>query len=302
MMMKKLDFRPLGMEDKERVQRYTLGSWRQNCDLSFANLFSWRFYYRTEIAEWGGFLLFRFNACHEQLAYMMPVGSGSLKPVVEAMMDDARAAGAPFLMLGVCAATRAELEAEFPGQFEFQLDRDYFDYIYLRTDLATLRGKKFQPKRNHINRFKATYPHYEYQELTPALVPECLRLENSWCQANDCAENQALQDERRSMTTALQHIDELDIRGGVLRVDGRMVAFTYGAPINADTFDTCVEKADTSIDGAYAMINYEFANHLPDTFTYINREEDLGLEGLRKAKLSYQPEVLLEKYIVTLRV
>ena len=103
------------------------------------------------------------------------------------------------------------------------------------------------------------------------------------------------------MQAALQHMDELGLTGGVLHVNGEIVAFTYGAPINGTTFDTCVEKADTNFDGAYAMINYEFANRIPEQYTYINREEDLGLEGLRKAKLSYQPEVILEKYTATLK-
>ena len=103
------------------------------------------------------------------------------------------------------------------------------------------------------------------------------------------------------MTAALQHMDQLDIQGGVLYVGGKIVAFTFGAPINQETFDTCVEKADTDIEGAYAMINYEFANHIPEQYLYINREEDLGLEGLRRAKLSYHPEVLLEKYVAELK-
>lgn len=295
-----IEFRPLELADKELVQRYTLGSRRQNCDLSFANLYSWRFYYHTQIAEWRNFLLFRFLVNENQLAYMMPLGEGPLKPVVEAMMEDARLQGGPFKMTGVCASTRAELESEFPERFDFQLDRDYFDYIYLRSDLTTLSGKRFQPKRNHINRFKAVCSDYQYLPLTPEWVPECLRLEKDWCEAKEDGEEQMLQDECRSMTTALQHMEELDIEGGVLRVDGRIVAFTYGAPINSETFDTCVEKADTRVEGAYAMINYEFANHISPQFTYLNREEDLGLEGLRRSKLSYQPFRLLEKYIVTL--
>lgn len=130
--------------------------------------------------------------------------------------------------------------------------------------------------------------------MTAELVPECLRLESMWCKANDCAENEALMAERRSMTDALKHINELDLRGGVLHVNGEIVAFTFGAPINNETFDTCVEKANTDIEGAYAMINNEFANRIPEQYIYINREEDLGLEGLRKAKLSYYPETLLE--------
>lgn len=103
------------------------------------------------------------------------------------------------------------------------------------------------------------------------------------------------------MQTVLENMDALDIQGGVLFAEGRIVAFTYGSPINPTTFDTCVEKANADVEGAYSMINYEFANSLPDTYLYINREEDLGLEGLRKAKLSYNPDTILEKYNAVLR-
>lgn len=293
-------FRPIGIEDKETVQRYTFRSRRRNCDLSFANLYAWRFLYRTEIAEMDGFLLFRFYVENE-LAYMMPVGEGDVRPVIEAMMEDAGRQGVPFRMLGVCVDMRVRLEEAFPDYFTFTSDRDYSDYIYLRSDLAGLRGKKYQPKRNHINKFKAAYPDYEYKPLTPELMAECLRLEAQWCRANNCAENEALEAERRFMTTALKQMEELEILGGVLHVGGRIVAFTFGNPINRETFDVCVEKADVEIDGAYTMINCEFANRIPEQYIYINREEDLGLEGLRKAKLSYQPETVLEKYIVELK-
>lgn len=294
-----ITFRPVELEDKERIQQYTLGSRRRNCDLSFVNLYGWRFLYRTEIAEMAGFLLFRFYL-DDELVYMMPVGEGNVHSIIKALMDDARSHQVPFRLMGVCLDMRAELESAFPEQLSFVSDRDYADYVYLRSDLSELRGKKFQPKRNHINKFRSMYPDYEYKPLVPELVSECLRLENSWCKANDCAENEALQAERRFMNEVLRHLSELDIVGGVLHVNGQIVAFTFGAPINGDTFDVCVEKADTSVEGAYAMINYEFAGHLPEQYIYVNREEDLGLEGLRKAKLSYKPEILLEKYRVTL--
>ena len=295
-----IPFHPLDLQDRETVLKYTLKSVRRNCDLSFSNLYSWRSRYRTEIAELGGHLLFRFWA-GERLAYMMPVGAGEVKPVIDAMLDDAQAMGQPLLLLGVCSYMRVKLETSFPEKFDFIQERDYFDYIYLRADLAGLKGKRFQQKRNHVNKFRASYPDYEYHPLTPDMVTECLRLENLWCRTGDRAEDEALQAERCSMTAALNHIDELGLLGGTLWVGGRLVAFTYGSPINADTFDTCVEKADTSFDGAYAMINWEFANRIPEQYIYVNREEDLGLEGLRKAKLSYHPEMLLEKYAVVLR-
>ncbi len=228
---------------------------------------------------------------------MMPVGTGDVKPVLEALIEDAEEMGAKLRMLGVCVGTKADIEAAMPGRFTFTEDRDYFDYIYLRTDLATLKGKRFQAKRNHINKFKKQYPDYEYKPLTPGLVPECLKLEEEWCRANNCEEQLALGAERKSMTYALNNLEALGLTGGVLHVNGKIAAFTYGAPINHETWDTCVEKADTEIEGSYAMINYEYANHIAEQYIYVNREEDLGLEGLRKAKLSYQPVILLEKCI-----
>lgn len=297
-----LSFKEITLADKLRVQAYTLTSPRRNCDLSFTNLFSWRFLYRTRIAELDGFLLIKFYIDDEPV-YMMPVGEGDVRPVLEALIDDARREGFPFRMQGVCANMRADLEEAMSDCFDFTVDRDFSDYIYLRSDLATLKGKKYQPKRNHINKFVRTYPDYEYKELTASLVPDCLELAASWCRLNetDERERRELEDELRSLTDALNHFDELDLQGGVLCVDGRIAAFTFGAPINQDTFDVCVEKADVEVEGAYALINHEFARRVSEQYLYLNREEDLGLEGLRKAKLSYQPYALLEKFVAVLK-
>ncbi len=295
-----LKFKDVTLADKEIIQSFTLNSWRRNCDLSFSNLCSWRFMYDTQFAIIDNFLVFRFHADGE-LTYMMPVGEGNQTEVLKIMIEDARKQGRPFQMMGVCVGTKDEIERIMPGQFEFASDRNYADYIYLRSDLATLKGKKYQPKRNHINKFMRTYPDHEYKPITPELVPECLALEAEWCKANNCHEQEALVAERKSLTYALNHFEELGLIGGILHVNGQIVAFTFGTPINNHTFDVCIEKANADIDGAYAMINYQFANHIPEQYTYINREEDLGIEGLRKAKLSYHPEILLEKCMATLK-
>ena len=268
-----ISFKDIELKDKELITSYTQQSPRRNCDLSFSNLCSWRFLYDTQFAVQDGFLVLKFWA-GEKLVYMMPVGSGD-------MIEDANQEGERFCMLGVCAGMRADLEAIMPDKFHFEADRDYADYLYLRTDLATLAGKKFQAKRNHLNKFRRTYTNYEYVPLTSDRIQECLDLEAEWCKVNN--------------------FDALGLTGGILHVDGKIVAFTFGMPINQDTFGVHVEKADTTIDGAYTMINYEFANHIPEQYTYINREEDLGIEGLRKAKLSYQPVIILEKYMACLK-
>ncbi|MDR0745192.1 MAG: phosphatidylglycerol lysyltransferase domain-containing protein [Mediterranea sp.] len=288
-----IPFKDLMLEDKETITKYTMNSNRRNCDLSFSNLCSWRFLYDTQFVEIDGFLVLKFRA-REKLAYMTPVGEGDLKKVIVALEENAREEKEDFYMLGVTPDMKEEIEAAMPGRFTFTANRDYADYIYLRTDLANLTGKKYQSKRNHINKFKKIY-HYEYIPLSPEHIRECLRLEAEWCKTNHCEEQEGMLNERRAIVYALTHFEKLGLTGGLLCVNSKIAAFTFGMPINRDTFGVHVEKADTNIDGAYAMINYEFANHIPEQYTYVNREEDLGVEGLRKAKLSYQPAIILEK-------
>lgn len=294
-----IEFKDITPQDKELITSFTRHSHRRNCDLSFSNLCSWRFLYHTQFAISDGYLLLRFWA-EGKLVYMMPIGQGDLGKVLEVLIQDAHQEKAPFCLLGICTDMCADLETLMPGRFLFTADRDYADYLYLRTDLATLAGKKFQPKRNHVNKFKRMYPDYEYTAITPDRIRECLELEAEWCKANNCDQHEGTGNERRALVYALHHFEELGLTGGILHVDGRIAAFTFGMPINQDTFGVHVEKADTRIDGAYAMINFEFANHIPEQYTYINREEDLGIEGLRKAKLSYQPAIILEKYTACL--
>lgn len=295
-----ITFKEITLEDKETLTKYTMNSSRRNCDLSFSNLCSWRFLYHTRFAELNGFLLLKFWT-EEKLAYMMPVGNGDLQEVVNLLKEDAGQEEDKFRMLGVCPIAREDLETAMPGKFNFVSNRDYADYLYLRTDLATLSGKKFQPKRNHINKFRKLYPDYNYLPITPELIPECLRLEAEWCKVNNCNPEDGTNYERIAITYALKNFEALGLTGGALQVEGKIVAFTFGMPINYDTFGVHVEKADTTIEGAYAMINHEFSSRIPEQYVYVNREEDLGLEGLRKAKLSYQPVIILEKHLAFLK-
>ncbi|MCC8188552.1 MAG: phosphatidylglycerol lysyltransferase domain-containing protein [Bacteroides sp.] len=294
-----IDFKELTIQDKELVTSFTMKSKRRNCDLSFSNLCSWKFLYKTQLAVIEDFLIFKFWT-DERLAYMLPVGEGDLKSVLIQLREDARKEGQLFCLLGVCSECVAQIEQCMPGEFEFSADRDYADYIYLRTDLAELKGKKFQSKRNHINKFRKEYnSHYEL--LMPQHIPACLELEDEWCRVNDCNQENGTAYERRAVRYALRNFEALGLTGGVLYVEDQIVAFTFGMPINQETFGVHVEKADTRVNGAYATINQEFASRIPEKYIYINREEDLGLEGLRKAKLSYQPITILEKYMAILK-
>ena len=295
-----ISFKDITLADKDTITSFTMKSDRRNCDLSFSNLCSWRFLYDTKFAVVDNFLVFKFWA-GEQLAYMMPIGTGDLKAILRKLIEDADKEKQSFCMLGVCSNMRVDLETTLPSQFVFTEDRDYADYIYLKSDLSTLKGKKFQSKRNHINRFRNTYPDYEYTPITPDRIQECLDLEAEWCKVNNCDQQEGTGNERRALIYALHNFEALGLTGGILHVNSKIVAFTFGMPINHETFGVHVEKADTNIEGAYAMINYECANRIPEQYIYINREEDLGIEGLRKAKLSYQPVTILEKYMACLQ-
>lgn len=294
-------FRDITLEDKELISSFTLNSERRNCDLSFSNLCSWRFNYNTQIAVVDSFLTFKFWIDETQPVYMMPVGEGSIQEVMSALMEDAQNNHTRFCMLGICADMLETLETLLPGQLQFSTDRDYSDYLYLRSDLTELKGKKFQPKRNHINRFKTLYPDYNFYPITPDRIQECLDLEAEWCKQNNCDQQEGTGNERRALVYALQNFEALGLTGGILEVNQQIAAFTFGMPINHQTFGIHVEKADTNFEGAYAMINQLFARQIPEQYIYINREEDLGIEGLRKAKLSYQPFLILDKYMACLK-
>ncbi len=293
----KIPFKAITLDDKEIITNFTLQSPYKNCDFSFANMCSWRFLYNSEYAVIDDFLLIRFwIENNDRPVYMCPVGKGDLSSSLERLEQDSLEHGHPLWLLGITPDGKINLEKAFPGGFRYIPDRDFFDYIYLREDLVNLTGKKYQPKRNHINKFIKQY-RYEYMPITPELVPECLELERKWYKANRTEEDaEELSYERRSLTYALQHARELGLVGGSICVDHQIIAFSFGAPINEDTFAVHVEKADINYDGAYSMINKEFAAHIPEKYTYVNREEDLGIPGLRQAKLSYHPAILLEKY------
>ena len=291
-----IEFRPIRIDDRTAIERYTLPAGIANCDLAFANMFCWQFVYRSAWAEVDGFLVIRFHIDGgPRIGYMQPVGPGDFTALLPRLEEDARAHGERLRLVGLTDEARALLRSREPGAFAFDSDRAAEDYLYAASDLRELPGRRFQAKRNHINRFVAEYPDYRYEELTPDRFAECMTLEREWRRNHEggaaglCAEQYAMQ-------RAFDHFEALGLRGGCIYVGGRLVAFTYGSALTEDTFDTHVEKADTHYDGAFTIINRLFAERLPERFTRINREEDLGIEGLRRAKLSYRPEALQRKF------
>lgn len=286
-------FRPIRLEDKTEIERFTRTAGIANCDLAFANMYCWEGTYRSAWCVEEGFLLIRFYIDgSRRIGYMQPLGEGDFTHLVPRLEADARAAGQPLRIAGLTPDGAAALRRACPA-FGIMRNRDYEDYVYRADDLRHLAGRRYQPKRNHINRFESTYD-YRYEELTPALAPECMRLERLWRAAHD-GHTAELTAEQHAMQRAFDRFEELELRGGALFVEDRLAAFTYGSAIDDRTFCIHVEKADTRYDGAFTMINKLFAQHLPPHYTLIDREEDLGLEGLRRSKSSYHPLFLQPK-------
>ena len=289
-----LQFKKPELSDREWVRRIYAASGFRGAEYTFANLYLWSSYY-GEIAQYRGFLCQRltYKGVHQ---YLYPAGCCDAKPVLDALWDDSRREGHPFVVRSLTKETMARMEAFYPGRFTYEADRDAYDYLYEIDTLCELTGKKYQAKRNHINRFVENWPHWYTQPITPDNLDVCRALTDAWCQAHDAA------GDRRALEQAFAHYDLLGFEGILLYAEpDRPVAFSMGNRISTDTFDVNFEKAFADVQGAYPMINREFARHVRSAHAdirYLNREDDMGVEGLRKAKESYHP-IFLEKFIAT---
>ena len=296
-----LEFHRLTIEDKESVQAVTLASGRRNCNLTFANLIGWQFWFNTEVCILDGIVVFRFNIEGDR-AYMLCSAEPPTESLLRLLADDAAGVGADLRIMGLEDDHAAAVRMLCPRAV-VEPQRNRYDYVYLRQELAEMKGKNLKAKRNHVNKFRLEHPDFEYVELTPERFDECRQLSMLWRNEvhHDSADySDMVRAERRAMENVLSQWDRLGMRGGCIYAEGRLVAFTYGAAVTHDTFDVCVEKADRTVDGAFNIVNQQFTAHLPEQYVYVNREEDMGLEGLRKSKLSYHPHQLLSYNIVTI--
>ena len=273
-----IDFHPPRLEEKPWVDELLRRADYRGCDYNFTNLFVWSRAYHQEIARVDDFLV--THVCGRMgCSFMFPAGGGDLASVIR------------------------KLEEFFPGQFTFTADRDGYDYLYEIDRLADLGGKRLHAKRNHINRFMENNPSWTYEEITPESLGECLAMDKEWYRRSLAREGEAeerdLGDEGVALRQAMEHYQALGLEGGLIRVYGELVAFTMGDLLNSDTYDVHFEKAYGELQGAYAMINREFARWVRGrhpNVRYLNREDDMGVEGLRKAKESYYPDQMVEKH------
>lgn len=296
-----IDFHRTALADKDAYNKLLFSLPERGCEYSFANLFLWG---RQELAFGNGCAAI-FSHYHGHTLYPYPIGPGDKRPVLEAIIADAKQRGIPRRLTGLTQADADELEALFPDRFQLLLKRDSFDYVYETDALADLRGRKYQKKRNHFNRFRSEHPDYRVEPIGCANLARVQHMVNDWYVSRRQSDPQGDYFlESLALAKAFRHFDALGMEGIAL-VDGdEILAVTLGSRLSPNTFDIHFEKAREEVPGAYNAVNCEFARYLrlkrPEV-KYLNREDDLGLEGLRKAKLDYQPHHLVEKYWACLK-
>lgn len=291
-----IPFERLDLHKKEQYDAFLMHCAERGCEYSFVNLFLWG---RQKAAFFQGHLAF-FSQFDRRSVYPFPVGSGHIKPVLDAVIHDARTRGIPCYLTAMAKADCDLLEQLYPGKFRFHADRDSYDYIYAIDDLADLKGRKFQKKRNHANRFDQEHPDCRTLPLDESTRVAAFCMLNQWYKNRQ--ETDPYNDfhlEQLAIQRAFAFQKQLGLEGVVLMENGEVLAFAMGSFLSDDTFDIHFEKAREDIPGAYNAINREFARHLRTAhpnLRWLNREDDMGLEGLRKAKLSYNPDHMVEKY------
>lgn len=269
-----------------------------SADFAPGNLYIWDQTYRQQIAFFGERACVRMTE-ERGFRYLFPIGTGALAPIIAALAEECRQSGIPLKLIGTTEKHLAELAAEgLLELFDVTESRDYEDYLYTARSLATLSGKKLHAKRNHVNAFSASHV-WQALPLAPSHFDTCRALLLAWSNASE----QASSTEQAAILRALDAFGPLSLSGALLIADGQPVAFTIGELLTPDTLCVHFEKAHPDWRTAYPVINREYVRMMLErhpALEYVNREDDMGLENLRTAKLSYRPLSMVRKFTLTL--
>ena len=293
-----IPFKTVTLCDKPWVDEIVFAEDSPSADYNFGNIYIWDKHYRQLIARCGDRMLTKLRYDGHP-AFVFPIGSGPLRPAIEALRAFAAERGYPLVIRGITPAHRLHLDAEYPGRFTYTPEQDNWDYLYLAEKLASYSGKSLHGKKNHCNRFEAEND-WEFRPLRYDLIPGCLDMLDVWSEQNSERLDPSVAYEHDAIIRAFAAYEWLGLEGGVLFANGKIVGFSLGEMCSADTFDVHFEKAQIDLNGAYPMVCRELTRMLMEkhpTLRYMNREDDMGLEPLRQSKLSYKPVGMVEKYL-----
>ncbi len=285
-----LSFKKITLSDLDTYTTFLKNTAELSCETTFVNLLLWADGYNNEMAIENGQLFIK-NGENDDLSFRLPLG-GDLKSGVEALSE--YLGEKPIFWSEECARFD-EFRALYENEYDIFESRDDFEYIYQSVDLSELSGKKYHSKRNHISTFSKKY-NFKTVPITKDNLADVLSCADEWYSSHNIDDDKYLTCERNGIEQIISNSEKLSAKGIAIYVDDKIIAFAIGSPINDKVFNIHIEKALDDYQGAYAVINQEFAKQLCD-YKYINREDDMGIEGLRKSKLSYKPEILLKKYL-----
>jgi len=323
-------FKDLTLEDKSLFDQLFTQFPPVISEFTFTNLFIWRQCYQTKISRLQNFLCLLSDRGEDSF-FFPPIGEGDVIKCYQTLLQYLVSKATFGKIARVPEAVVAQINWKLKGM-KAELDRGQCDYVYLAQDLIELKGRKYHRKRNHIKQFQEKYS-YQYLPLSPEWIPQCLQLEAAWCDLRHCEASPGLFNESLAIKEAFTHFKELGVnpvrnssealnsagiiaksnptaeqggiisngvKGGIIVINGKVEAFTLGELLSPETVVIHIEKANPGYEGLYPTIHQAFLEHHWTGYTYVNREQDLGEEGLRKAKESYFPHHLVNKYTIRL--
>ncbi len=292
-----IEFRNPEVSDRQWMYELASKNDLHSADYSFGSIYCWGHYTAPKVARLGDRLIMRLTIGGRHM-YAYPVGAGNIRPAIELMAEDAKSMGNPFIMRSITKPLLSEIHALLPSEPVISMNPNSSDYVYRAQDLAELAGKRYHAKKNHVNRFMAEH-NWRFEPITRENIGACHDFASEWFIENSQERGVDYLGEIRALHSALEIYFDAGFDGGIIWDGGEIAAFTIGELISPGTFVTHFEKADPSVNGGYAIINQQFAKYLLTKYPkleYINREEDMGIENLRKAKQSYRPVFMVDKY------
>ena len=300
----KINLQKLTCKDKNLFDKFFGARYCENSAYTFTNFFMWRKMrdYRWAVED---DVLYIFSSDEKNFYSWQPICEQEKMhdAITKILLTAEKNRGdRQFKFITVEKIFADELKSYPHAKFNITTERDRFDYVYLAQDLINLSGRRFHGKKNHLNAFKKEFPDAKYLPITEKIIPMCREELNIWSEAHKRAnpENNFVDYEQAAINEIFDHFDAFKIKGGAILIDGKIEAFTFGEKLNSDTAVIHVEKANKNIRGIYTAINQKFVENEWCDMIYVNREEDMGIDGLRRAKESYRPIKMIEKFNATL--
>lgn len=295
----KMDFQPIELPMKPMIEGYTKPWKLHGSEYTFTNLFIWGAEKKITVAEENGALFFLLDYGPSGRFMFAPLTKdpdGDYQSALDAATEYMKGESIPPLFHGISGPIK-DAFSRCPG-YSVEDDRNNSDYVYAMEELRDLAGRKLHSKRNHINQFMALYSdRYEYVKLDPAMLGECMALYNEWLVGKESSDDPDAVGEYIAIRLLLTHMKELNVFGAGIKIDGKLRAYTIGERIDDEMAVVHIEKADADVPGLFTLVNNLFVTNELKDVRFINREEDMGIEGLRRAKLSYYPTFMIDKYL-----